>query len=103
MLEDRPFDGIAHDSVTLNQFERALRDGRVLLASVLENLPLGVGVYDGDGNLTLANQCLRNHGFLDRLPSRDLAEARHWRAYEADGRLVKPSDYPGSRRCVEST
>ena len=97
MLEDRPFDGIAHDSVTLNQFERALRDGRVLLASVLENLPLGVGVYDGDGNLTLANQCLRNYGFLDRLPSRDLAEARHWRAYDADGRLVKPSDYPGSR------
>ncbi|MEH3158089.1 MAG: PAS domain S-box protein [Sphingomonas taxi] len=97
MSDDRPFTETAPDAATLDQIERALRDGRLLLASVLENLPLGVGVYDGDGNLTLANQCLRTYGHLDRLPSREPAETRRWRAYDADGELVKPSDYPGSR------
>jgi PAS domain S-box-containing protein len=95
--EERQSKHVASDAVTLANFERALRDGRLLLASVLENLPLGVGVYDDAGNLTLANQCLRNFGYLDRLPSREQAEMRRWRAFDTDGQLVKPSDYPGAR------
>jgi PAS domain S-box-containing protein len=97
MSDNGPSEQNARDAPSVDQIERALRDGRLLLASVLENLPLGVGVYDGDGNLTLANQCLRTYGYLNRLPSREVAEMRRWRAYDADGRLVKPGDYPGSR------
>ena len=77
--------------------ERALRDGRSLLAAVLENLPLGVGVYDRDGNLTLSNERLRNYGYLDRLPSRQPAETRRWRGFDTNGNLIAPADYPGSR------
>ncbi|MBW6527878.1 PAS domain S-box protein [Sphingomonas sp. RHCKR7] len=77
--------------------ERALRDERKLLASVLQNLPLGVGVYDRDGNLTHFNQTLRDYARIDRLPSRQPAETRRWRGYDADGRLIAPSDYPGAR------
>lgn len=77
--------------------ERALRDERKLLASVLQDLPLGVGVYDRDGNLTHFNQTLRDYARIDRLPSRQPAETRRWRGYDADGRLIAPSDYPSAR------
>lgn len=77
--------------------ERALRDERKLLASVLQDLPLGVGVYDRDGNLTHFNQTLRDYARIDSLPSRQPAETRRWRGYDADGRPIAPSDYPGAR------
>lgn len=77
--------------------ERALRDQRLLLASVLENLPLGVGVYNGTGDLIHSNQVLRDYARLDRLPSCQPAEKRRWRGYDADGQLIAPSDYPGAR------
>lgn len=80
-----------------DRIERALQDERLLLASVLENLPLGVGVFDGEGNLTHSNAYLRDYGGLDRLPSREPAEARHWRAFDEHGQLIDSSDYPGSR------
>ncbi|MFP5076136.1 PAS domain S-box protein [Rhizobium sp. YIM 134829] len=69
----------------------------MLLASVLQNLPLGVGVYDRDGSLIHSNQSLRDYAPLDRLPSRQSAETRRWRGYDARGRLIDPSDYPGAR------
>ncbi len=77
--------------------ERALRDERLLLASVLQNLPLGVGVYDRDGNLTHSNQVLRDYTRLNQLPSRQPEETRRWRGYDTRGRLIAPDDYPGAR------
>ena len=97
MSDDRPSDDIARDAARPDQIDRTVRDGRMLLASVLENLPLGVGVYDGDGNVTLSNPCLRAYATLDRLPSRAPAEIRRWRACDADGRLIQPRDFPGAR------
>ena len=47
--------------------ERALRDQQMLLASVLDNLPLGVGVYDRDGDLIHSNQRMRDYAGLGRL------------------------------------
>lgn len=97
MSDDRPSKKTAGDDATLEQIEPALPDGNLLRASVLEQLPLGVGVYDEEGSLTLANQCLRAYGFPDRLPVREPADRHRWRAYDGDGRLVGPSDHPGSR------
>jgi PAS domain S-box-containing protein len=77
--------------------KRALGEERLLLASVLQHLPLGVGVYDTQGNLTHSNQVLRDYARLDRLPSRQPAEKRRWRGYDAHGQLIAPSDYPGAR------
>jgi PAS domain S-box-containing protein len=95
--EDQSSKASAEEVANRHRVERALRDERALLASVLENLPLGVGVYSSDGNLTHSNECLRNYGGLDRLLSREPAETRLWRAYDADGQPVGPNDYPGSR------
>ncbi|SFB63677.1 PAS domain S-box-containing protein [Rhizobium sp. NFR07] len=69
----------------------------MLLASVLQNLPLGVGVYGSDGSLIDSNQTLRDYVRLDRLPSRQPAETRLWRGYDEHGRLIGPGDYPGAR------
>ena len=76
---------------------RALRDEGQLLASVLENLPLGVGVYDRAGTLIHSNQRLRGYAGLARLPSKDPDAARRWRAYDANGSVIEPRDYPGAR------
>ncbi|WP_288936325.1 PAS domain S-box protein [uncultured Sphingomonas sp.] len=69
----------------------------MLLASVLENLPLGVGVYDPAGNLVQSNQCLRDYTGVAHLPSGDPQSARRWRAYAADGSPIAPEDYPGAK------
>ena len=79
------------------QTERELRDQQVLLASVLDDLPLGVGVYDGSGNLTHSNQRMRDFAGLAQLPSRDPALLNRWRGYDPDGRPIPPERYPGAR------
>ncbi|WP_426254446.1 PAS domain S-box protein [Sphingomonas sp. DC2300-3] len=97
MSKDRSNDEGSQDASVGDQVGRALRDERRLLASVLENLPLGVGVYDGDGALIHSNACLRAYGGLNRLPSQELAETRRWRGYDPDGQRIPPRDYPGAR------
>lgn len=97
MSDDRSTHGGTPESAIGDSVERALRGERRLLASVLENLPLGVGVYDGDGALTHSNACLRAYGDLGRLPSLESVERRRWRGYDPDGRLIPPRDYPGAR------
>ncbi|WP_430252243.1 hypothetical protein [Neorhizobium sp. DAR64860/K0K1] len=97
MSNDRSPDDTAQEASTQKLVEHTLRDERLLLASVLQNLPLGVGIYDSDGSLIHSNQSLRDYARLDRLPSRQPTETRRWRGYDKDGRLIGPSDYPGAR------
>jgi PAS domain-containing protein len=87
----------ALEASTRGSVERALRDERLLFASVLTNLPLGVGVYDRRGELLHSNESLRAYGDLSRLPSLEPVETRRWRGYDANGRLIGPNDYPGAR------
>ena len=77
--------------------ERALRDQQMLLTSLLDNLPLGVGVYDRHGDLVHSNQRLRDYVGLNQLPSRQAATASRWRAYDDDSQLLEPTCYPGAR------
>ena len=79
------------------QAERALRDQQQLLTSLLENLPLGVGVYDRSGNLIHSNQRMRDYVGLTRLPSAAPASSRRWHAFDANGAPIQPSDFPGAR------
>ena len=87
----------ATDSAVHDWAERALRDQRMLLASVLDNLPLGVGVYDHHGKLIHSNQQMRDYAGLTHLPSRGKHSSQQWRAYDAEGRLIPPGAYPGAR------
>ena len=75
---------------------RALRDQRKLLASVLENLPLGVGIYDVAGDLVHSNERMRDYVGVGSLSSRQPDSSRRWRGFAPDGRPIEPADYPGA-------
>jgi PAS domain S-box-containing protein len=79
------------------QAERALRDQQALLASLLDNLPLGVGVYDRRGDLVHSNQRLRDYVGLSQLPSLEPETSRRWHGYDADNQPIPPDQYPGKR------
>ena len=87
----------ATDNSESRRTELALRDKQMLLASILDNLPLGVGVYGHEGSLAHSNQHLRDFAGLDRLCSLEPASSRFWRSYDGDGQRVPPEHYPGAR------
>ena len=77
--------------------EQAQRVNDARLAALFDSLPVGVGVFDASGDITMFNQAL--HRFLPtkRMPSRDPERLARWRAWDADGRPLGPDDFPGSR------
>jgi len=85
------------DLTPRKEAERALRDQQALLASLLDHLPLGIGVYDRQGNLIHSNQRLQDYLGLSRLPSCEPATSRRWHGYDTDGEAIPPSQYPGAR------
>ncbi len=85
------------DITVRKQADRALRDQQALLASLMENLPLGVGVYDQRGALVHSNQRLRDYVGLTHLPSGEPASSRRWNGYDADNVAISPDRYPGAR------
>lgn len=79
------------------QAEQALREQQTLLTSLLEHLPLGVGVYDRHGDLVHSNQRLRDYVGLTNLPSQQEVTASRWRAYDENGQPLDRASYPGAR------
>lgn len=77
--------------------EQVLSDQRRLLASILDTLPLGVGVYDHHGHLVHSNALMRCHVESTGLPSRDPGLVERWRGYDADDQPIPPDRYPGNR------
>lgn len=77
--------------------ERALRHQEMLLASLLENLPLGIGVYDSHGDLVHSNERMRDYAGINQLSSREPAASRRWRSYDEEGQPIPPESYPGAR------
>ena len=85
------------DMPAYHRTEQALRDQQALLASVLDNLPLGVGVYNRNGDLVHSNERMRDYTGLARLPSHEPASWRRWRGFGLDGEPIPPERYPGAR------
>lgn len=79
------------------QAERALHDQRMLLDSLLDNLPVGVGIYDRHGGLVRSNQRLRDYSGLAHLSSREPATSSQWHSYDGDNQPIRPECYPGAR------
>jgi PAS domain S-box-containing protein len=77
--------------------EQAVQSQKTLLASVMENLPLGVGVYDQSGELVLSNQRMRDYLGMTRLPSLEPSSVGRWQGYDSQNRPIAPHDYPGAR------
>ena len=98
--EDGRFIGgatITNDISARKQAEKDLRESRAQLASILAQLPLGVGVYDKDGKLLQANDQLRTRFGSDALPSGDPEAAKHWLGISSDGQRLALDQYPAAR------
>ena len=81
----------------LEELERRreeLRESEERLSSILERVPVGVGLFDTTGHFVLRNPALQVLvGSV--IPSRD--EPGRWRAFDETGRQLEPSEYPGDR------
>jgi len=81
----------------LNELKRSreeLRESEERLSSILERIPVGVGLFDTAGRFVLRNPALQ--GLVGNfIPSRDVPD--RWRAFDETGRRLEPSEYAGDR------
>jgi PAS domain S-box-containing protein len=90
-------------ALSLNRTDRerravdmALRDSEARLTALLEQLPVGIGLTDREGRFLIRNSLLNN--FVgDRLSSLDPTFAARWQAWDEEGRLLEPSEWPSAR------
>lgn len=83
-----------HETTQRVHAEAALRESEARLSAILDQLPLGVGLADPAGTITLGNRMLQRYTPL--IPP-DPRQAGRWRAYAPDGRPLGPADHPGAR------
>ena len=88
---------ISRDITERRRAEEALRGSEVRLAAILEDLPIGVGVVDGEGRVVVGNPALRWYVGGDAVPSADGEAHLRWRAHDAEGRRLDQRDYAAAR------
>lgn len=88
--------GAALDVTDRKRAEERLRQSEAQIAAILEQLPVGVGLYDTEGHLIIGNAMMRSV-VGNILPSRDPDSSRYWQSYGSDGRALDRSQYPSAR------
>jgi hypothetical protein len=90
------FLGVALDITERKRAEGRLHKSEARLSAILQQLPVGVGLFDRKGKFLLRGGLL---GGLwgPMMPSRDSGQAQRWRSYDAQSHLLRPDDYPGER------
>lgn len=76
--------------------ERALRESENLFTTFLEQLPLGVGMFNKQRQWIIKNPVLEEM-VGDAIPSYDVEAQPQWRSWAPDGSLLAPSQWPGAR------
>lgn len=96
-----PLEGIGHQVGVLfsdiserRRISEAVRESQVQLSAVIEHVPVGIGLFDTEGRYLMTNPRLQEL-VGDVLPSHD--PRSRWRAYDVEGRLLSPEEYPNSR------
>lgn len=77
--------------------ERKLRESEKQLALAFATLPIGIAIIDAAGDLVMANAEMGRFMPTGRIPSRDGARSNRWQGWDAEGRIVRPEDFPGAR------
>jgi PAS domain S-box-containing protein len=88
---ERPvrFLGVALDITERKRGEKRLQESEARLSAILQQLPLGVGLVDREGQFLLRGGLAG--GLWDVvMPSRDLEQAKRWRSYDSQGQLLRP-------------
>jgi PAS domain S-box-containing protein len=76
--------------------EEALRESKAQLTAFLEQVPVGIGLFDNRGCPLVINKNLR-HFAGSFLPSGENRIDWRWRSWGSDGRLLDKSEWPGTR------
>jgi PAS domain S-box-containing protein len=87
----------AADLLERSRNAEALRESETRLATVLETVPIGIGLVDTSGKLTLSNKEMQRYLPSRIIQSRDEERFRRWLAYLPDGRLAGREDFPVAR------
>jgi PAS domain S-box-containing protein len=90
-------------AVSLNRTDKerrladlALRHSEARLTALLEQLPVGIGLTDREGRFLIRNSLLNN--FVgDKLSSLDPVLRARWRGWDAEDRVLDPSEWPSAR------
>ena len=91
------------EAVERGRFETALRENEELMSAIFESLPVGVGLIENDGTVSLGNSELHRYLRENKMPSADKTVAARWKARDSQGQQVEQHNYPGVRAArVES-
>lgn len=75
----------------------ALRDSEARLVALFESVPVAIAAIDTEGKVVLANQPFLRLFPTRTIPSRDPQNVGRWQGWDASGRALAPSDFPGAR------
>jgi PAS domain S-box-containing protein len=97
--EGRPVDVlcVTTDVTDARMANEKVRAHEERLSSMMEQMPLGVGLFNADGALQEANSEFRRYMVGGTLPSRDPSARLRWRGMKSDGSRLEPADYPDAR------
>jgi PAS domain S-box-containing protein len=76
--------------------EVAFRENECRLSTILEQLPVGVSVFDRNGESIISNSIMLRY-VPRQIPSLDQQEVKRWRAFDAEGHDLPPNLWPGAR------
>lgn len=89
------FTGAVLDITDQKLAEAQLRRSEAYMAAILQQLPVGVSVFDAYGRQVLGNATAER--LLGVMSPHDPESAKLWQGFRDDGSLLPPSDYPGER------
>ncbi len=89
--------GAGTDVTARKRVEAALRESEARLKLAFRTLPVGIAIVDAAGKTVTANDEMRRYMPTGRIPSRDPERSANWRGWDADGRVVRPEDFPAAR------
>lgn len=92
--------GILHSGFEITSRERAYRAlsaSEARLRAAIDNVPVGVAILDTNGEFVVSNEEYRRYMPTGTMPSRDPERGCRWQAWDKDGHLVDPDQYPGAR------
>ncbi|MGB9927006.1 MAG: PAS domain S-box protein [Methanosarcina sp.] len=85
-----------NDITKSKQTEETLRERENQLAAFLEQIPVGLGLFNTQGRWVLKNKIFQQF-VSDVIPSQDPENGWRWKAWGPDGRLLEKSEWPGAR------
>ncbi len=80
----------------LTEAHSSLRRSEARMNAFLQQLPMGVGMFDGDGRWVYGNPMLDRFVRLD-LPAADPAQIARWRIWDESGTPIGRADWPSAR------